>query len=280
VYDHFSDEDGWYLVMEFVDGRDLASWPYAGAPGAQAPVLQQVLAAGIQLADALAYLHGHDPVVVHRDVKPSNAVVTPQGRVVLIDLGIACVLAPGDAGRVLFGGSQMFCAPEQEQEGWSSPQGDLYSLGVTLSFLLASSPSPAETVPEALLALLSEMTQQDPRQRVRSAVGVSQELRRILESVLGEPCDDARVRALLASPRVAYRVRGETASCALGQSFWYLFRPASKSYGRLDVLAKVIGVSLPAAFPSARIAFTHPHTGREELRWLPPLQMWRLSSLE
>ena len=86
VNDHFIEPSGkQYLVMDFVEGQDLQEMlDQRGRLGeAQArPWIEQV-------CEALEYLHGQNPPVIHRDLKPANIKITPSGRAMLVDFGIA-----------------------------------------------------------------------------------------------------------------------------------------------------------------------------------------------
>ncbi|MFB0535923.1 MAG: serine/threonine protein kinase, partial [Anaerolineae bacterium] len=87
VTDHFIAPGGrQYLVMDLVEGQDLDEMLSA----ASRPLPEaQVLAWAAQVMDALEYLHGQQPPVIHRDIKPANVKITPAGKAVLVDFGIA-----------------------------------------------------------------------------------------------------------------------------------------------------------------------------------------------
>src|SRR5690349_9085361 len=90
TYDFFSDGSRHYLVMQFIDGETLED--RLRRTGAPLPVDNVVQYAGA-VAEILAYLHGQRPEpVVHRDVKPANIIVDTQGRVKLVDFGLAKAL--------------------------------------------------------------------------------------------------------------------------------------------------------------------------------------------
>jgi WD40 repeat protein/class 3 adenylate cyclase/tRNA A-37 threonylcarbamoyl transferase component Bud32/energy-coupling factor transporter ATP-binding protein EcfA2 len=129
VRDDFFHEDQYVIVMDWIEGTDLERLlVQQGAPG-MAP--STVLRALAQVADALTYLHSHDPFVVHGDVKPANVILTEQGRVVLVDFGIA---TRGE--RVLRAGTPGFIAPEVAAGEPPTRASDVYSLAMTAFTLL------------------------------------------------------------------------------------------------------------------------------------------------
>jgi predicted ATPase len=137
VTDYFVADGGQYLVMEYVAGDDLATLQLR--EGRPFPP-EQVLAWADQVLDALAYLHGHDPPVLHRDVKPANLKPTAQGRIALLDFGLATRRA--DAAPSLAGYTLTYAPPEQIRGTATTPQSDLYALAATLHDLLTAQPPP------------------------------------------------------------------------------------------------------------------------------------------
>lgn len=130
ITDRFDDQNRHYLVMEYVEGRNLEEEMAArGEPLPEGLVIDIAR----QLCDVLAYLHGHEPPVIYRDMKPSNVMLTPKGRVVLIDFGIARLFKGSRKGTMI--GTLGFAPPEQYQ-GNVDPRSDIYSLGATLHFVL------------------------------------------------------------------------------------------------------------------------------------------------
>jgi eukaryotic-like serine/threonine-protein kinase len=126
-----------YLVLEYVEGRRIDQ--YADA---QTLDVRARLGLFLQVADAVA--HAHQNLVVHRDLKPSNILVGADGRVKLLDFGIAKLLgdgAPGDgAGTTATRGSALtpeYAAPEQLSAGTVTTATDVYALGVLLFQLLS-----------------------------------------------------------------------------------------------------------------------------------------------
>jgi serine/threonine protein kinase len=130
ITDRFDDQNRHYLVMEYVEGRDLeAEIAARGNPLPEGLVIDIAR----QLCDVLAYLHGLIPPIIYRDMKPSNVMLTPKGRVVLIDFGIARLFKAARKGTMI--GTLGFAPPEQYQ-GQVDPRSDIYSLGATLHFVL------------------------------------------------------------------------------------------------------------------------------------------------
>ncbi|MGB3714364.1 MAG: serine/threonine-protein kinase [Candidatus Promineifilaceae bacterium] len=131
VYDFFTEGTRSYLVLEYIAGKDLEALledkttPYS---------VETILDWALQLCDVLAYLHSHDPVpVIFRDLKPSNIMVDPHGRIRLIDFNIAKSFQGNVKGTMI--GTEGYSPPEQYR-GMSSPAGDIYALGATLHHLL------------------------------------------------------------------------------------------------------------------------------------------------
>jgi serine/threonine protein kinase len=86
VSDRFNEQDHHYFVMDYVAGQTLEA-KQAAAGGRLDPAVAIDIA--LQICEALEYLHGRIPPVVYRDLKPANVIVTPEGRVKLVDFGIA-----------------------------------------------------------------------------------------------------------------------------------------------------------------------------------------------
>lgn len=131
VYDYFTEESRSYLVMEFIRGHDLEA---LAAETDQRFPQETVFDWMLQLCEVMAYLHSHKPQpVIFRDLKPSNIMLDPHGRIRLIDFNIAKVFEAGEKGTMI--GTEGYSPPEQYR-GESSPAGDVYALGATVHHLL------------------------------------------------------------------------------------------------------------------------------------------------
>jgi Protein kinase domain/GAF domain len=134
VLEHLDDPTGKYLVMELVEGPDLAAlMRERGSPGL---AMEESLRYTRQVCEALQYVH--EQQVVHRDVKPQNLIVGQDG-VVLVDFGIAR-RQEGDNPGTRAIGTPLYMAPEVLVGEAVSPRSDVYSVGATLWALLTGSP--------------------------------------------------------------------------------------------------------------------------------------------
>jgi len=107
IYDFLEDPSGIYTVMEFIPGHSFAELLKEGQKFEQT----QIVRWAEQLSDALEYLHGQDPPILHGDIKPSNIMLTDKGDVCLIDFNISLVLDGEDT--VSLGLSHGYTSPEQ-----------------------------------------------------------------------------------------------------------------------------------------------------------------------
>jgi len=142
VSDHFLENDNQYLVMEHISGDDLAK----RLTTTQKPFpLSWVLFWADQLLDALAYLHSHEPPIIHRDIKPQNLKLTDDNNIVLLDFGLSknsvgqtiSQASGGSTGSVV-GYTPHYAPMEQIRGTGTNPKSDIYSLSATLYQLLTN----------------------------------------------------------------------------------------------------------------------------------------------
>jgi len=132
IYNHFTDPHHWYIVLQWIEGETLEERCNRLSSG-KLPS-KEVLDIGIQLCEIFLYLHHHN--IIFRDTKPANIMRTREGRVYLIDFGIARLFKPGKARDTAPLGTPGYAAPEQYGTAQTTERADIYSLGVTLSTLL------------------------------------------------------------------------------------------------------------------------------------------------
>lgn len=130
IADYVQEDEKAYLVMEYIEGRNLEELRKEGPCPRE-----QVIWWGIQLCQVLGYLHSRHPAVVHSDVKPSNLILTENQELYLIDLGSSEVITEGRQRVGLCRGTREYAAPEQLL-GRLGCTSDIYSLGRTLEVLV------------------------------------------------------------------------------------------------------------------------------------------------
>ncbi|HKO04430.1 MAG TPA: protein kinase, partial [Candidatus Acidoferrales bacterium] len=142
IHDIAEDDAGQpYIVMEFVEGRPLN---LLLGPTAQVP-LERLLDIGIQVAQALDYAHKNG--VVHRDIKPPNILVTPDGRVKIADFGIARLEGTELTLEGTSLGTPSYMSPEQFRGGAVDGRSDIFSLGAVLYWMCTGrKPFPGENI--------------------------------------------------------------------------------------------------------------------------------------
>ena len=217
VKDHFNEQGGQYLVMEYIEGQDLREM--LKQRGGPFPVAQ-VLAWADSLLDALAYLH--EEGVIHRDIKPANIKLTPKEQIILLDFGLAKggITRQTLVGRSIYGYTLGYAPPEQMEGQGTDERSDLYALGATLYALLTGQTpddplSRRKYMERGLPDLLLPANQVNPQVPPHVAQALQQAT--ALESVQ-RPASANHMRAMLnAPPRQAVRSDVSTIPPSLAQ---------------------------------------------------------------
>ena len=176
------DGDGTFLiVMDYIEGRHLES--VVKEYGAQSQ--EDVIEWAKQLCDVLSYLHSRKPPIIYRDMKPSNVMLKPDGKVMLIDFGTAREFKENSVGDTTCLGTQGYAAPEQYGgHGQTDARTDIYCLGATLYHLLTGhnpSEPPYEMYPirywnpelsSGLEEIILKCTQKNPDDRYQNCGGL------------------------------------------------------------------------------------------------------------
>lgn len=175
VTDHFViEQQGQYLVMDYIEGEDLRQRMdrLGSLPE------QEIIVIGVAICEALVYLHSRKPPVLHRDIKPGNVKITPQGHIFLVDFGLAKVVqgrqATTTGARAMTPG---YSPPEQYGTARTDHRSDIYSLGATLYSGLT------DILPEDGLARAMDQTELTPllRQNGKLSKRLAQAIERALE---------------------------------------------------------------------------------------------------
>lgn len=189
-----------YVIMDYVEGRALSSVLAADGPQSE----DDVVGWGLQLCDALEYLHRRTPPVIYRDMKPSNVMLKPNGLVQIIDFGIAreyradgqsVTAAVGDTVQL---GTRGYAPPEQYGgSGQTDARADVYALGATLYTMLTGK-NPAEppyqimplrqidaSFSPGLERVIAKATQPDPADRFQDCAEMAYALSHYREEDAG-----------------------------------------------------------------------------------------------
>lgn len=133
LFDFFSGRGGrWYLVMDYLEGQTLQEVAESRGPIPE----EEVLNWARQLCEILDFLHKQTPPIVFRDLKPANLMLTPEGRIILIDFGIARYFEVESSGDTCDYGFNGFVSPEQFGIKQVDTRSDIYALGAILHYLL------------------------------------------------------------------------------------------------------------------------------------------------
>jgi serine/threonine protein kinase len=246
-----------FLTMELVEGQSLAQLIPPGGLS-----VDRILATGTALADALAA--AHDKGIVHRDLKPANVMMTSDGRVKVLDFGLAKELRPeaADTTLTVAGNTQVgvvmgtpaYISPEQVAGRTVDHRTDIFSLGILLyqmssgrcpfegstsielaSAILRDTPPPIgeirSDVPTDLTRLIRRCLEKDPPRRVQTARDVGNELHEIARS------------ATRKTPAASGRSVAVEGTARADEGFWVAVLPFKFTGANADLAALAEGLS-------------------------------------
>ncbi len=199
VYDVGQDNDSIYIAMEFLEGSALNEYGDSGLMGSE-----QVVDLGIQVAEALDY--ASQKGIIHRDVKPTNIIINPDGQAKLTDFGIARIENPLDQQQTQIGeilGTPAYMSPEQVKGQQVDNRSDLFSLGIILyelctgkkpfaggsmmaTFREVMEKEPVEPallnpgIPASLSAVIIKSLQKKPEERYQTGKEMAESLKKSL----------------------------------------------------------------------------------------------------
>ncbi|HCT90294.1 MAG TPA: serine/threonine protein kinase, partial [Lachnospiraceae bacterium] len=146
IIDILDDDGTFIIVMDYIEGRPLDGVLQENLREKGLPIAaEDVISWGIQLCEVLRYLHTRETPIIYRDMKPSNVMLKPDGKISLIDFGTARIFKEGNSDDTTCLGTPGYAAPEQYGgNGQSGPRSDIYCLGATLHHLVTGR-NPAAT---------------------------------------------------------------------------------------------------------------------------------------
>jgi|GEM_PF-6185552 serine/threonine protein kinase len=270
------------LLMEFVPGRTLQDLVRSEGP------LPWKIAVHYcsELATILAYTHARS--IVHRDVKPGNVMLDNEGRIRLLDLGLARFINDAEeSGREtkppMFSGTPDFAAPEQQAKGPPDPRSDIYGLGSTLYFLVRGNVMYPSTKteeklrlhregkiptlkgqnnapPDELDHLFHQLVAKDPAKRIQTMSDVEQSFQQLITGNQSTkvPLGSSRRRWLVAS--------GITAISAFSVPAisWYWQKPVARTTAKTSFGLELLSLGI------AKRSFgngAEKHFDQPELLW-------------
>lgn len=173
IVDVIDTKESLFVVMDYVEGETLKKILQKKGTLSQ----EIVIKCGLQIIEILSYLHSQNPPVIYRDLKPSNIMLTPQGRIKIIDFGIAREYKNEFEDTTILGTTGF--APPEQFTGKTDTRSDIYSFGVTIYQLLTGQNMKRDPVIKkitdinsslstGLEAVILKCTRQNPEERYQS----------------------------------------------------------------------------------------------------------------
>ncbi len=244
VTDHFMENGHFYLVMDYIEGKDLEEI------FSESQLLSEdnVLNWASQICDILNYLHSQTPPIVYRDLKPSNIIKGEDGKLHLVDFGIARSINP-DQTKMTSIGTVGFAAPEQ-YAGKAEPASDIYSLGMTIYTFLTGEiidfrrndkvKNTRKDLNPGTLLLIEKALQVEPENRYLSALLMKTDLEYLKTGYLRE--NTGILTGRVADKKTGHGLKGVTVSvgdrsAATGGNGEYLLVGASSGKQNIRTVA-------------------------------------------
>lgn len=173
--DYFSEDGVEYFLRTYVEGINLYDHILQNEPYDEGKSIAVILS----LCEILQYLHAQNPPIIHRDIKPQNIILTPDGSCKLIDLGTARRFKENEQCDTIFMGTQVTAPPEQFGYRQTDARSDIYGLGMLLRFLLTGSFDMRSDLKSSLSMkkVIGKCTAFDPKNRFRSVKSLARALR-------------------------------------------------------------------------------------------------------
>ncbi|MBR5066688.1 MAG: serine/threonine protein kinase [Lachnospiraceae bacterium] len=164
IVDILRTENSYCVVMDFIDGCNLEEYVIKNGGFPESEVIK----IGSTILDCLIFLHSKK--ILYRDLKPSNIMLTKNNEIKLIDFGISFSF---DDNNLDYRASKCFAPPEQLLGKEAGVQGDIFSFGATLKYILKDEPSPG------MICFLNRCLKNDPSERYKSAASALKALNRV-----------------------------------------------------------------------------------------------------
>lgn len=156
IVDYYESNNQLIVIENYISGQSLED-----VIASTTIDLQTIIHYTLELCSILCELHSVYPPIVHRDIKPSNIIITEHNHVVLIDFNAAKFFSDSSTIDTILLGTKGYAAPEQYGFGSSSPQTDIYAIGILLKELTSSLPS----IPPSLSKIIEKCIKLNPTER-------------------------------------------------------------------------------------------------------------------
>ncbi|HEY7605036.1 MAG TPA: Stk1 family PASTA domain-containing Ser/Thr kinase [Gaiellaceae bacterium] len=261
IYDRGQAEGTYYIAMEYLEGRTLKELLVARGP---TPIPVAIDYAR-QILAALGFAHQHG--VVHRDIKPHNVAVAPDGRIKVMDFGIARAGTSQmtETGSII--GTAQYLSPEQAKGAPVGPTSDIYSVGIVLYEMLTGSvPFTGDTPLEIAMKHLSATPEPPSEQRPE----VPPELDSIVLRALAKRPEDRYQTAEAMDADLARAARGQAVAPETDEAATRVLSGAGAVTQATEVIRRAPGSAQPPAYgpPTGFYEYDEPARRRSFWPWL------------
>lgn len=188
IVELFEDDNQLIVIEEFVSGASLQEKIDTNDISAES-IIHYIY----ELCEILEKLHSINPPIVHRDIKPSNIIITNYDHVMLLDFNAAKYFTDPSMSDTILLGTKGYAAPEQYGFGSSTPQTDIYALGILLKQLTSTLPESAYKFSE----IVNTCTQMNPADRFQSVSVLKHALKQMGEPIQEDHPKSSTLRSLL-----------------------------------------------------------------------------------
>lgn len=166
IYSCFEMEGKAYLFRQYIEGRSLRECIVSD--GAFSP--KKAISIGVEVCEIISRLHRSEPPIIHRDIKSDNIIITDDGEIFVIDMGISREYDPSSSRDTQVMGTPVTAPPEQFGYGQTDERSDVYALGVLLNELVTGSEKiDLSELPSELVSIIKRCTEFAPEKRFRNA---------------------------------------------------------------------------------------------------------------